>query len=368
MDRLSNWNTDPIRWWARVGASSIRCELCPHHCTLHEGETGRCGVRRCGRGSSGLQMEIPTRNQISSLCVDPMEKKPLFHFYPGESILSVGGTGCNLSCSFCQNWQISKISPQNTNPHRVQNCPADRIAEIAIQSNCRHVALTYNEPIVRAEYGMEVAHVCRSRGLRTVAVTNGSIDISARADFFREIDAANVDLKSIRDSFYRQYCGASLEPVLETLRYLVRETEIWLEITNLIIPQANDDADELRQLSTWIVEELGPEIPVHFSAFRPMYLLTDRPPTPPETLERAYEIATQAGLQYVYTGNIFLPDSERTQCPQCGDTLIERRGFTLKRNRLQGDFCPHCHHRIAGRFRPSPTNDTVTDRTSSGRK
>ncbi|MDO4558679.1 MAG: AmmeMemoRadiSam system radical SAM enzyme, partial [Planctomycetia bacterium] len=289
MDHLIRWS-EPIDT-----ESAIRCGLCPHHCTLRPGQTGRCGVRRCVETDTGPLMEISTGERISSLCADPIEKKPLFHFYPGEQILSVGRTGCNLRCSFCQNWRISRISSEECRESQcgsrstlTRSCTVEQIVRIATESGYRHVALTYNEPVVHAEYGMAIAHACRERGVHTVAVTNGYIETPARQEFFRDIAAANVDLKSIHDEFYRQYCGATLAPVLETLRYLAHETEIWLEVTNLIIPDANDTPEELSQLATWIAENLGPEVPLHFSAFHPTYHLTDRPPTPPETLELAY--------------------------------------------------------------------------------
>ena len=287
----------PARWWHALPDGRIQCDLCPRDCKLHEGQRGLCFVRKM----EGGQMVLTTYGRSSGFCVDPIEKKPLNHFYPGSSVFSFGTAGCNLACKFCQNWDISKSRETDT---MVDQAMPDEIAAAAEQSGCKSVAFTYNDPVIFAEYAMDVADACHARGLKTVAVTAGYIHDAPRREFYSKMDAANVDLKAFTDDFYVKLTGAHLQPVLDTLVYLKRETDVWLEITTLLIPGQNDSDAELSAMSQWILRELGPDVPLHFSAFHPDWKMQDVPPTPAATLTRARDIALKAGLHYVYTGNV----------------------------------------------------------------
>ncbi|MDP3421469.1 MAG: AmmeMemoRadiSam system radical SAM enzyme, partial [Thiobacillus sp.] len=322
----------------------IQCDLCPRDCKLHEGQRGLCFVRKM----EGGQMVLTTYGRSSGFCIDPIEKKPLNHFYPGSSVLSFGTAGCNLACKFCQNWDISKSRETDT---LVDRAMPDDIAAAAEQSGCKSVAFTYNDPVIFAEYAMDVADACHARGLQTVAVTAGYITEAPRREFFARMDAANVDLKGFTDEFYVKLTGAHLQPVLDTLIYLKRETNVWFEITTLLIPGHNDSDAELSALSAWIMKELGPEVPLHFSAFHPDWKMTDVPPTPPATLTRAREIALKAGLHYVYTGNVHDTTGGTTFCPGCHTPLIVRDWYRIDDYRLTPDgHCSQCGSAIAGRF------------------
>ena len=320
------------------------CNLCPRNCSIKEGEAGFCGVRECRDGC----ITLATYGRNTSLAVDPIEKKPLNHFFPGSRILSLGGIGCNLSCRFCQNWgtarskDLLKLSTSAT---------PDEIVKRAKQSGCESVAFTYNEPIIWAEYAMDVARACRIAGIKTVAVSNGFISDQRRESFFETMDAANIDLKSFSDDFYRQYCSGSLEPVKETLRYLAKKSNTWFEVTTLLIPTLNDTDREIGALSQWIAKELGPETPLHFSAFHPAHQLTFLPATPSRTLFHAREIARNHGLQYVYTGNIDDPAGQTTYCPQCHQAVISRTRFRIDEYNIDEESCCRfCGQTIAGRF------------------
>jgi pyruvate formate lyase activating enzyme len=334
----------PARWWHPLPDGRIQCDLCPRDCKLHEGQRGLCFVRKM----EGGQMVLTTYGRSSGFCVDPIEKKPLNHFYPGSSVLSFGTAGCNLACKFCQNWDISKSRETDTLVDRAM--PGD-IAAAAEQSGCKSVAFTYNDPVIFAEYAMDVADACRVRGIQTVAVTAGYIHDAPRREFYARMDAANVDLKAFTDDFYVKLTGAHLQPVLDTLTYLKRETDVWFEITTLLIPGKNDSDAELAAMSQWILRELGPEVPLHFSAFHPDWKMTDVPPTPAATLTRARDIALQAGLHYVYTGNVHDPAGGTTACPACHTPLIVRDWYRIDDYRLTPDgHCPQCGSTIAGRF------------------
>lgn len=337
------WHEDPKR------ADHVVCELCPRGCTLAPGQRGYCFVRQNYRG----QLVSTSYGRSTGFCVDPIEKKPLHHFYPGTAAFSFGTLGCNLGCRFCQNW----ITTRSRDEHAACE-PADpeSIARTAHRLSCRSVALTYNDPIVWAEYAIDTAKACRDLGIRTVAVTSGYMSPGARAAFYRWIDAANVDLKAITEEFYREYCAARLEPVLDTLRYIAEETDTWLEVTNLLIPAANDSPDEIHRLCAWIAEHLGPDVPLHFSAFHPDHQLTDRGPTPLATLVKAYEIARQEGLRYVYLGNVVAPDYQNTLCPACGRVVIERDAYVVGAYHAGGGRCGHCGEAIAGVFDDQPGN------------
>lgn len=334
----------PARYWHWLEDGRIQCDLCPRDCKLHEGQRGACFVR----GRAGDQIVLTTYGRSSGFCIDPIEKKPLNHFYPGSSVLSFGTAGCNLACKFCQNWDISKSREFD---RLTDQASPVAIAHSAARYGCKSVAFTYNDPVIFAEYAMDVADACHALDIKTVAVTAGYIHAEPRRDFFAKIDAANVDLKAFTDEFYLRQTGSHLQPVLDTLRYLKQETDVWLEITTLLIPGLNDSVEEIQRMTEWIVATLGKDVPLHFSAFHPDYKLRDIPATPAETLERAREIARAAGLHYVYTGNVHDVEGDTTYCPKCGSILIERDWYEIKYYRLTDDgHCPHCHAAIAGRF------------------
>ncbi len=334
----------PARWWHALPDGRIQCDLCPRDCKLHEGQRGLCFVRKM----EGGQMVLTTYGRSSGFCVDPIEKKPLNHFYPGSSVFSFGTAGCNLACKFCQNWDISKSRETDT---LMDQAAPDEIAAAAERAGCKSVAFTYNDPVIFAEYAMDVADACRARGLKTVAVTAGYIHDEPRRAFYSKMDAANVDLKAFSDDFYFKLTGARLQPVLDTLVYLKRETDVWFEITTLLIPGHNDSAAEIEAMSQWVLRELGPDVPLHFSAFHPDWKMRDVPPTPASTLSRARDIALKAGLHYVYTGNVHDTPGGTTFCPGCHEPLIVRDWYRIDRYGLTPDgHCPHCGSTVAGQF------------------
>ncbi len=332
------------QWWHALEDGRIQCDLCPRDCKLHEGQRGQCFVRQ----RVGDAMVLTTYGRSSGFCVDPIEKKPLNHFYPGSAVLSFGTAGCNLACKFCQNWDISKSRDMD---RLMDQAAPDEIAEAAAASGCRSVAFTYNDPVIFAEYAIDTAKACHARGVKTVAVTAGYIHAEPRKPFFDVMDAANVDLKAFTDEFYFKLTGARLQPVLDTLKYLVHETSCWTELTTLLIPGKNDSDDELRRMCAWIAAELNPEVPLHFTAFHPDYKLDEVPATPGSTLKRARRIAQEEGLKYVYTGNVHDTEGGTTFCPQCHATLIVRDWHRILRYEVTDDGrCPHCAAHIAGRF------------------
>jgi pyruvate formate lyase activating enzyme len=332
----------PTTWWTRLDDGRIRCEVCPRACALHEGQAGLCFVRM----RLNDQIVLTTYGRSSGFCVDPIEKKPLNHFLPGTSVLSFGTAGCNLACRFCQNWDISKSRELDTLSDAAS---PDLIAEVASRLGCRSVAFTYNDPVIFMEYAMDVADACRARGVKAVAVTAGYMNAGPRVEFYRHMDAANVDLKAFTDDFYHRVCAGRLGPVLETLEYVARETSVWLEITNLMIPGLNDAPEETDAMTRWIVDRLGPDVPVHFTAFHPDWKLQDRPPTLAATLTRAREIAIANGVRYAYTGNVHDVAGQSTRCHGCGALLIERDSYTLGRWGLdERGQCATCGERCAG--------------------
>ena len=334
----------PARWWHRLEDGRLQCDLCPRDCRLHEGQRGACFVR----ARSGDAMVLTTYGRSSGFCLDPVEKKPLNHFYPGTSILSFGTAGCNLACKFCQNWDISKSRDMD---RMMDEASPEAIARAARDAGARSVAFTYNDPVIFAEYAMDVAEACRAAGVASVAVTNGYMHAQPRREFYARMDAANVDLKAFTDEFYVKLTGSKLAPVLDTLAYLVHETKVWLEITTLLIPGHNDSDAELEAESRWIMRELGPDVPVHFTAFHPDFKMDDLPPTPASTLTRARKIAREQGLRYVYTGNVHDSEGGTTYCPGCGASLIERDWYRIDGYRLMADgLCPDCGTTVAGRF------------------
>jgi pyruvate formate lyase activating enzyme len=334
----------PGRWWRRLEDGRIQCELCPRDCKLHEGQRGLCFVRKM----EGGRMVLATYGRSSGFCVDPIEKKPLNHFYPGSSILSFGTAGCNLACKFCQNWDISKSREMD----RLQDeATPQAIAAAARRLGCTSVAFTYNDPVIFAEYAMDIADACHDEGIKTVAVTAGYIRAEARRDFFARMDAANVDLKAFTDAFYFKLCGGHLQPVLDTLLYLVKQTDVWTEITTLLIPGRNDSNEELEAQCKWIRQHLGREVPLHFTAFHPDWKMTDIEATPAATLTRARQIARRHGLDYVYTGNVHDEAGGSTYCPECAKPVIARDWYNLRSYQLSEDgACNGCGTRLAGRF------------------
>ena len=333
----------PARWWHFTDKARIQCDLCPRDCKLQDGQRGLCFVRQ----RVGDQMVLTTYGRSSGFAVDPIEKKPLNHFYPGTSVLSFGTAGCNLSCRFCQNWDISKSREME----RIANYASpEAIAETARSLGCKSVAFTYNDPTIFAEYAMDTADACHALGVKTVSVTAGYIHPEPRAEFYAKMDAANVDLKAFTEEFYAKQTASSLEPVKDTLRYLVHHTPVWTEITTLLIPGLNDSDEEITALTRWIAKDLTPDVPLHFSAFHPDYKMTDIPPTPLATLRRAREIGLREGLRYVYTGNVHDTDGDTTRCPSCDAAVIVRDWYEILASDLREGRCGQCGQVIAGRF------------------
>ena len=334
----------PARYWHALEDGRIQCDLCPRDCKLHDGQRGLCFVRQ----NLGGKMILTTYGRSSGFCIDPIEKKPLNHFYPGSSVFSFGTAGCNLACKFCQNWDISKARDMD---RLMDSASPEEIARTAQRHECKSVAFTYNDPVIFAEYALDTADACHALGLKTVAVTAGYIHPEPRREFYAKMDAANVDLKGFTDDFYTKLCAGHLQPVLDTLAYIHHETKCWLEITTLLIPGHNDSEQEITALAQWVRKELGPDVPLHFSAFHPDYKMLDTPPTPPATLSRARTIAMAEGLHYVFTGNVHDPAGDTTYCPQCKTSLIERDWYQIEAYRLTDDGrCPKCQHTIAGHF------------------
>ncbi|MGE5514399.1 MAG: AmmeMemoRadiSam system radical SAM enzyme [Bacteroidota bacterium] len=340
----------PGRYWHRLEDGRIQCDVCPRFCKLNEGQRGLCFVR----AREGDRIVLTTYGRSSGFCVDPIEKKPLNHFLPGTPVLSFGTAGCNLTCKFCQNWDISKARETD----RLNDAASpDAIAEAAVKLGCRSVAFTYNDPVIFLEYAVDVAKACHDRGLKTVAVTAGYVAPEARREFFAHMDAANVDLKAFTEDFYRNLCGGHLDAVLDTLKYLKDETPVWFEITTLLIPGENDSDAEIDALSRWVAKSLGLDVPLHFTAFHPDWKMRDLPPTASTILSRARSIAKGMGIKHVYTGNVHDGNGGATWCPDCGGLLIGRDWYDLTAWRLTADGrCPDCGSRLAGVFEPQPGN------------
>jgi pyruvate formate lyase activating enzyme len=337
----------PGRYWHKLEDGRIQCDLCPRYCRLHDGQRGLCYVR--ARHEDAIV--LTTYGRSSGFCIDPIEKKPLNHFLPGTPVLSFGTAGCNLTCKFCQNWDISKARDFD----RLQDqASPEAIAQAAVASGSRSVAFTYNDPVIFFEYAIDVAQACRERGIKTVAVSAGYICPEPRIEFFRHMDAANIDLKGFTESFYKNLCSARLGPVLDTLEYL-RETDVWFEITTLLIPGENDSTAEIEALSRWVMEHLGPDVPLHFTAFHPDWKMLDKPPTPPAALRQARRIACEIGLRYVFTGNIRDSEGQSTYCHHCNQLLIGRDWYDLTAWNLDaGSRCSRCGTVCAGVFEAVP--------------
>ena len=336
------------RYWHPLDDGQLQCDLCPRHCRLQEGQRGLCYVRQ----RLDDEIKLVSYGRSSGFCVDPIEKKPLSHYYPGSSVLSFGTAGCNLACKFCQNWDTTKSREMDTMADRAS---PQQLAQAAVELNCRSIAFTYNDPVIFMEYAVDVAAACRERGINTVAVTAGYIDPEPRVEFFQAVDAANVDLKAFSDRFYYKICGGHLAPVLETLQYIKHETDTWLELTTLLIPGENDSPDELNAMTRWVVEHLGPDVPMHFTAFHPDWKMRDIERTPASTLSRARDIAQSNGVRYAYTGNVHDPAGSSTWCHHCGELLIERDWHRLGRWALDGQgSCAACGTAVAGYFCAEP--------------
>ena len=333
----------PARWGQLEADGRVLCTLCPRYCRMHDGQAGFCFIRR----NRGGELVTIGYGRTTGFAVDPIEKKPLNHFLPGTRILSFGTAGCNLGCKFCQNWNISKARTDDMNS--VTIAPEDVVA-LARERDCPSIAYTYNDPVIFAEYVIDVSRAARAAGIRNVAVTAGYIAPEARSEFYRYIDAANVDLKGFTEGFYHRLTLSHLEPVLDTLLWLRHESNVWLEITTLLIPDHNDGDEELRAECDWIAENLGPDVPLHFTAFHPDYRLTGVPRTPLATVQRARRIAREAGLHYVYVGNVLDPEGQSTCCPGCGALLVRRGWHDVSLCRIEMGQCFDCGRRIPGVF------------------
>jgi pyruvate formate lyase activating enzyme len=341
-------STVPTKYWQKLEDGRTQCQLCSRLCKLREGQHGFCFVRACQAG----QVVLTTYGRSSGFCLDPIEKKPLYHFLPGSAVLSFGTAGCNLGCQFCQNWNISKSREADV---LADEASPEAIAQAAKRLGCPSVAFTYNDPIIFLEYAIDTARACHQLGIRTVAVTAGYVCEEPREEFFKHMDAANVDLKAFTEHFYQQVCAGHLQPVLDTLAYLKHHTRVWLEITNLLIPGENDSETELEEMTQWIVEQLGPDVPLHFTAFYPAWRMLNKPPTPASTLWHARRIAMRNGVRYAYTGNIEDEEGSNTYCHVCGCRLIARSWHQVADWNLNasGD-CRDCGTPCAGVFANSP--------------
>lgn len=340
----------PTRHWHRLDDGRVQCDVCPRECKMRDGQQGLCFVR----ANVGGELVLTTYGRSSGFCVDPIEKKPLNHFLPGTPVLSFGTAGCNLACKFCQNWDMSKSREMDT---LADAASPERLARVAAELGCKSVAYTYNDPVIFYEYAIDVAQACEARGIRSVAVSAGYVSAEPRAELFAHMDAANIDLKAFTDRFYRKVTGGQLAPVLETLEYLVRETDVWVEITTLLIPGENDSNAEVDAMTSWVADRLGVSVPMHFTAFHPDWKMRNTPRTPSATLTRAREIALANGLRYAYTGNVHDPTGGTTVCHACDTPLIARDWYVLHDWRLDGQGqCQQCGEACAGVFEGPPGN------------
>ena len=341
---MSDTSIVPTRYWHKLDDGRIQCDMCPRACKLHEGQRGLCFVRACQND----QVVLTTYGRSSGFCIDPIEKKPLNHFLPGTPVLSFGTAGCNLACKFCQNWDISKSREIDT---LADAASPELLAQAALNMDCRSIAFTYNDPVIFHEYAIDVAQACHEKGIKAVAVTAGYVCPEPRAEFYQNMDAANVDLKAFTERFYKHITGGHLQAVKETLCYLKQETDVWFEITNLMIPGENDSEQEIQEMTQWIVENLGPDIPVHFTAFHPDWKMRDKPHTSAMSLSRAREIAMKNGIHYVYTGNVHDPQGGTTFCSGCGTKLIVRDWYVINTWNLTDEgSCPDCGKKCNGVF------------------
>ncbi len=342
--------TFTTQYWHQLNDGRVCCDLCPRKCTLRADKRGACFVRMHKNG----EIVLTSYGRSSGFCIDPIEKKPLNHFYPGSSVLSFGTAGCNLSCQFCQNWDISKSRQIDT---LCDTAMPEQLAKAAARYGCQSLAFTYNDPVVFLEYAIDTAQAGHELGINSVAVSAGYICEKPREEFYRYMDAANIDLKGFSEHFYRKICHGQLAPVLETLIYIKQHTKVWLEITTLLIPGENDSDQELHNMCQWLVENLGLDVPLHFTAFHPDFKMLDKEKTPLATLLRARDIALSYGLHYVYCGNVHHTTSDSTYCPNCQHQVIERDWYQLGDYQLEAQgHCRHCGYQLAGVFAASRGN------------
>ena len=325
--------------------SRVQCQLCPHNCLINDGKRGLCGVRE----NQGGTLYGLVYGKVISSAIDPIEKKPLFHFLPGSRSYSIATVGCNLRCDFCQNWEISQVGKGTRDEGRGMRdeVTPEEIVAVALDSKCQSISYTYTEPTIYFEFAYDCAKLAKDRGLKNIFVTNGFTAAPPIEMIAPCLDAVNVDLKSFSDDYYRKYCGARLEPVLAAIK-LYRKLNIWLELTTLIIPGLNDSDQELMAIASWIKKELGSDVPWHVSAFRPTYKMLDRPATPAETLIKAREIGLAAGLKYIYSGNIPISGAEDTVCSNCQKTIISRSIFSVQKNNVKAGKCGFCGEKVTG--------------------
>ena len=340
--------THPTKYWQMLDNGKVQCDICPRKCKLEEGQRGLCFVR----ARENDQIVLTTYGRSSGFCIDPIEKKPLNHFLPGTPVLSFGTAGCNLTCKFCQNWDMSKSREMDT---LQQSASPDELAKAALETGCRSVAYTYNDPAIFLEYAIDTAIACRENNIKSVAVTAGYFEPEPRAEFFQHMDAANVDLKGFTERFYRKLTGSHLQSVLETIEYIKHETDVWLELTTLLIPGENDSECEIEEMTQWIMEHLGPDVPIHFSAFHPDWKMRDKQPTPKSSLVRARQIAMKNGIHYAYTGNVHNTEGDTTFCHSCGEKLIVRDWYNIREwNMGENGTCASCGTKCAGVFENEP--------------
>ncbi len=322
----------------------IQCLICPRKCILSKGQEGFCHIRKNTDG----KIELSSYGFNTGLAIDPIEKKPVYQFYPQTPILSFGTLGCNMGCLFCQNWQTTKNKADCKNLNKTS---PEEIVQIAKKYNCKSVAFTYNDPIIFFEYAIDTAKICRQEGIKTVAVTSGFINPEPAKEFFKYMDATNIDLKGFSEEFYKRNCLAHLKPVLDTIKYVSNETDCWVELTTMLIESENDSNDMIKEECDWILNNLGDCVPLHFSAFFPRYKFSNRKQTDFSTLLRAYSIAKNAGLKYVYTGNITNIETSSTYCKNCSTPVILRNGYELiEYNLNENGSCKFCGTKCDGRY------------------
>ncbi len=320
------------KYYEKLPGDMVRCNLCPNRCILSEGQVGLCNVRKNIKG----ELYSLSYGQLASANVDPIEKKPLFHFLPGSQAFSIATPGCNLRCLFCQNWQIAQVMPGEI---KTIEASPEEVVDKALASGAKSIAFTYSEPVIFYEYMLDIAKLAQRKDIRTVMISAGYIEEEPLRELCQYMNAIKIDLKAFKDSFYKKFTGGHLDTILDSLK-IIKEEGVWLEIVNLLIPGENDSEEEVREMSKWIKENLGPDVPVHFSRFHPDYKLRNLPPTPIESLKRARRVALEEGLKYVYTGNILDPEGSTTYCPDTGEPAIVRNGFFVTTNNLQGGKCP----------------------------
>ncbi len=342
---IQNWGLSlkEAMWYRKILGGDVQCLLCPNMCVIGEGERGRCGVRI----NIGGKLRAITYGRPASVAIDPIEKKPFFHYLPGAKAFSVATAGCNLRCVFCQNWTLSQALPEELD---FSNLEPEKLIETAKKYGCETIAFTYSEPVVFYEYMYETGKLARQAGIKILWKTGAYINPSPAKELCKYIDAANIDIKGFTDDFYLNYTGGRLQPVLDATK-IAKRSGVWVEVTYLIIPGGNDNMEEIKRFCEWVRDTLGTTTPVHFSRFSPNYKLTDRPPTPYETLKKAYDVAKSCGLNYVYIGNVPGNPYENTYCPSCGKIIIKRKGFFVEEYHIKNGRCEFCGAKVDGVFR-----------------